>query len=183
MNLVLTGMKHCGKSTIGRILADRWGCPFYDVDPMIEAVYSCETGRELPVREIFGRHGEEYFHRIEGQVVCDLYLRLSTPGSSAVVALGGRTATNPVISELLGAIGLIVHLKVDPEVLFERVARAGLPPFLDEQDPAGDFAALCRKREPYYERLASIIVDVNGLAPDAAADLVERRIRERTHGR
>jgi shikimate kinase len=176
MNVVLIGMKHCGKSTIGKALAARLECPFYDVDPMIEDTHACDTGDKLSVREIFERHGETHFHRIEGHAVCELYLKLDRPGSRAVVALGGRTALNSTVCGLLRAIGPVVYLHVAPEVIFERVERSGIPPFLDADDPAGDFMALYRKRHPRYEELADLIVDINGLDPDRAADLLETSI-------
>ena len=50
MNIVLIGMKHCGKSTLGEALARRWACPFHDVDAMIEATYACEAGRRSSIR-------------------------------------------------------------------------------------------------------------------------------------
>ena len=44
MNIVLIGMKYCGKSTLGAALARWWACPFYDVDRMIEQTYACDAG-------------------------------------------------------------------------------------------------------------------------------------------
>jgi shikimate kinase len=176
MNVVLIGMKHCGKSTLGRALAERWGCPFYDVDALIEATHACDRGERLTAREIFTRLGKDYFHQVEGQVVSELYLKLDRPESQAVVALGGRTALNSSITELLGGIGLLVYIHVPPQVLFARVQRTGLPPFLGEADPAGDFLSLCRTREPQYRRLAQLVVELDDLEVPAATDLLARRI-------
>ncbi|HOW17891.1 MAG TPA: shikimate kinase [Phycisphaerae bacterium] len=183
MNVVLIGMKHCGKSTIGAALARRWGCPFYDVDEMIEATHACESGRRLTAREIFVQFGEDYFHKIEGRVVCELYMKLFEPDSTHVVALGGRTAMNEGIRELLDGIGLTVYLQVAPEELLARVKRAGMPPFLDEADPVGDFLLLCRQREPQYERLADLTVNLDGLDVEAAVDAVARCIEEHKDAR
>lgn len=183
MNVVLIGMKHCGKSTIGRGLAERMGCPFFDVDSMIQEMHQCDTGRDQSVREIFAEFGEEYFHQVEGAVVCDLYLKLNQPESEAVVALGGRTAMNEAVTELLGGIGLVTYLHVPRDELFARVRRSGLPPFLDEADPQADFEALCRKREPQYRRLADTVVDLSHLSVDEAVSAVLRSIREHRNGR
>ncbi len=178
MNVVLIGMKHCGKSTTGQGLAARWDCPFCDVDPMIEAHHTCDTGERLTVREMFERHGETHFHRVEGHVVCELYLKLDRPGSRSVVSLGGRTALNATVCSLLRAIGPVVYLQVAPDVVFQRIEQSGIPPFLDPEDPAGDFLALYRQRHPRYEELADLTLDLNGLDPEASVDALERQIAE-----
>ncbi len=178
MNIVLIGMKHCGKSTVGRVLAARFECPFYDVDPLIEAHHACDTDEGLSVREMFERHGETHFHRVEGHVVCELYLKLDQPGSRSVVSLGGRTALNSTVCELLRAIGPIVYLQLAPDVVFQRIERSGIPPFLGPHDPAGDFQALYHQRHPRYEDLADLTVDINGLDPEAAAGAIEAGIKD-----
>lgn len=183
MNVLLIGMKHCGKSTLGRQMAARLGCPFYDVDPMIEAMHECEHSETLPVREIFAQYGERHFHRIEGHVVCELYLKLDRPGSSSVVSLGGRTALNETVCRLLSAIGRVIYLQVAPETLFERVIKGGVPPFLDPANPREDFLALCRQREPEYERLADVTVNLDGLSIEAAAERLAGVIEEQNHVR
>ncbi|MBI5397481.1 MAG: hypothetical protein HZA91_19455 [Verrucomicrobia bacterium] len=168
MNITLIGMKHCGKTTLGAALAARWRCPFYDVDRMIESHDACDTGERLGFREIFARRGEDYFTKLETDVVCELYLRVSEAKGSNVIAVGGRTVLNKKVNDLLSALGLIVYLEVSPEELFARVTRAGLPPFLDEKDPAKHFLDLCRERAPHYQRLASLTVNLDGLDADAA---------------
>jgi shikimate kinase len=168
MNITLIGMKHCGKSTLGAALAAKWRCPFYDVDRMIESHYACDTGELLGFREIFAKRGEDYFAELESKVVCELYLRVSEAQGSHVIAVGGRTALNKRVSDLLSALGLIVYLEVSPEELFARVTHAGLPPFLDEKDPAKHFLDLCRERTPHYRRLANLTINLGGLDADAA---------------
>ncbi len=59
MKVVLFGMKHCGKSTLGRELARRWDCPFFDTDLLIEKRYSEETGKTASVRQIMLDFGAE----------------------------------------------------------------------------------------------------------------------------
>jgi shikimate kinase len=181
VNVILIGMKHCGKTTLGSALAARWECPFHDVDRMIEKCNERGTGKRLSVREIFSAGGEERFHELEAKVVCDLFLSLGDAEGSNVVAVGGRTALNRKVDALLSAMGLIVYLEVSPEEMFARVTRSGLPAFVDEDDPEKHFFELYRQRAPHYQRLAALTVNLDGLDPGAALEKLYRCIEE--HGR
>ena len=178
MNVILIGMKHCGKTTLGSALAARWACPFYDVDRMIEECSERETGKRLSVREIFAAGGEDRFRELEAKVVCDLFLRLSQVESSNVVAVGGRTALNERVDALLSAMGLVVYLEVSPEEMYGRVQRSGLPPFVDENEPEKHFFELYHQRAPHYRRLARLTLDVDGLDADAALEKLCRHLEE-----
>ena len=183
MNIVLAGMKHCGKSTTGAALAARWECPFVDIDRKIEAEYERATGERMTVRDIYKIHGEDYFTKLEVRVVHDLATQLADTDAKHVAALGGPTPMNPEVQEALHELGLVVYLRMPTDKLFERVKRSGIPPFLDPADPERDFASLCAKREPHYLRLADLVVDVDGLGVESVVDLVIRRIEEHTHAR
>lgn len=183
MNVFLMGMKHCGKSTLGEALAARWGCVFYDTDAMVEARHERQSGVRQSVRELYRALGEGYFENLEGEVVGELHEALGGPGMTAVVALGGRTATNPRAQTVLPTLGLVVYLRVSVAELYARVLRSGLPPFLDPADPRGSFEATYRRREPAYERLAHMTVDLNNLDVDQALDALGRAIKEHSDGR
>lgn len=178
MIVTLIGMKHCGKSTLGRLLAARWNCPFYDVDRLIEERHACQSGMALGVREIYSSGGERQFQQLETQVVCQLHLSLSRDRNPAVIALGGRTALNQEVDTLLADLGLIVYLEVPADELFERVLRSGLPPFLEPTDPRAHFRRLCRERDPLYRRLAQLTVPLGGLDTGAALEALCRHIEE-----
>jgi shikimate kinase len=183
MNVVLIGMKHCGKTADGQALAARWQCPFYDVDQLIEETNEHETGRRQTVREIFSAGGEDRFRELEAKAVCDLFLRLDKTENSNVIAVGGRTALNKKVDALLSAMGLVVYLEVSPEEMFARVTRSGLPPFVDETDPRNHFMELYKERAPHYQRLARLTVNVDGLDAPTAAEKLDRAIEEHSRGR
>jgi shikimate kinase len=165
VNLILLGMKHSGKSKLGRMLAERLGARFVDVDDRIELVYHDRTGERVSVREVFGAVGEHEFGHLEAQAVALLAEELAGRGSNAVVALGGRTPLNREATQHLRKLGPALYLKVDPQTLWDRVVRKGVPPFLDPSDPRADFFRLCRDREPAYEAMASVTVELDGVAP------------------
>ena len=188
MNVVLLGMKHCGKSTVGRGLAARWNCPFHDLDERIEAAYAretnlTETGQPMSVHQIFETRGEQYFNQIEQRVIHRLYNELHLTGQLAVLSLGGRTPLNPALQDLLPVLGTCVFLKVDSEELLRRIKRNGLPPFLDASDPLANLVRLVGQREPAYQQLAELTVELGGLNPAESVDRVLNIIEEYQHGR
>ena len=67
--VVLAGIKHCGKSTLGRMLARRWNVPLVDTDAELEAEFARRTGRAAGTREIFRELGEEAFRKLEAEVI------------------------------------------------------------------------------------------------------------------
>lgn len=77
-NLVLIGMPGCGKSTVGRLLAERLGKELVDTDALIVE----KAGKTIP--EIFAEDGESVFRDLEAQVISRL-----APGQGWVVATGG----------------------------------------------------------------------------------------------
>jgi shikimate kinase len=183
MTIVLIGMKHCGKSTVGGALAVRRGCPFHDLDDLIVTEHERRTGRRHTVREIYKTHGAAEFARLETTALHDLAGAMAASGTDHVVALGGRTPMNPDVQTVLAEMDLKIYLRVSTETLFERVRRTGIPPFLDAADPAGSFAALCDERTPYYEQLADIVLDAEGHSVDEIVDRITHSIKEHPHGR
>ncbi len=78
MRVVLTGYRGTGKTTVGRLVADRLGWPFIDTDPLIEQLAG------MPIAQIFQSRGEEYFRDLESQVIADL-----DKSPQAVISAGG----------------------------------------------------------------------------------------------
>lgn len=77
-NIVLIGMPSCGKSTVGKIIAERLGREFIDTDALIEERAGCS------IPEIFENHGEAHFRGLESEVIREL-----APKNGAVIATGG----------------------------------------------------------------------------------------------
>ncbi|MEA4861916.1 MAG: shikimate kinase [Victivallaceae bacterium] len=179
MNIVLVGMKHCGKSTQGRLLAEKLNWRFADSDEEIERLH----GEGLACREIYKKIGADGFRQLEAQAVMEL---LNTDGPDRVCALGGGAVSNPFMPEqwLLNAI--VVYLKASPLVMYSRVAAGGLPPFLAEaDDPAKAFEKLCAEREPAFEAVADCVfnLDMQASAEDNSAALFNFLKEKIDHGR
>jgi len=170
--VLLVGMMGAGKTTVGKLLARRLGWRYVDSDDEVQAA----TGRT--VKELFEAGGEEAFRPLESEALAAAL----DDDRPAVVSVAGGAVLDPANRELLRRAGTVVWLRATPETLLGRVradtsaahARAGAVdhrPLL-EGDPAGTIARLERERRPIYEGVADVTVDVDGLAPDAVAELV-----------
>ena len=154
-------MMGSGKTTVGRIVADRLDRPFRDSDDDIETT----TGRT--VREIFETDGEAAFRVLESRVLADA---LSSP-TPLVVAAAGGVVLLPENRHRLRDGAFTVWLRADPSILVDRVETGDHRPLL-EDDPARVLRTLSEQRRPLYQEAADHVVDVEGLTPDEVADKV-----------
>ena len=155
--ILLVGMMGAGKTTVGRLLAERLGWAYVDSDEQIEQA----TGRT--VREIFEDDGEPAFRRLETKA---LEQAVQTDRDS-VIAVAGGAVLAPENQELIGNSGLVVWLRAEPAVLTRRAVIGDHRPLLQD-DPGGVIRRLLTQREPLYGSLADVIVDVDQLDPEAA---------------
>lgn len=158
-NIVLTGFMGTGKSTVGRLVAERLGRRFVDTDALIES-------RHGPIPRLFAEHGEDHFRRLEHDVAAEL-----AATSGLVVATGGRTMLDPANQATLGAGGTVVCLAASVEQLVLRLHdEAEDRPLLQGDDPAGRITALLAEREAGYARFPQVVTD--GRTPAEVADAV-----------
>ena len=99
-NVVLTGMPGCGKSTIGRLVAERLGREFLDTDTEIEKRIG------MPIPDYFAAHGEAAFRRVESEVIAEIV----APRTGIVVATGGGAVLDPKNIDMLKRNGRIFFL-------------------------------------------------------------------------
>jgi len=162
-NIVLMGMKHCGKTTLGAMLARRLSREFFDLDRVVEGIEAERLGRPVTAREIYRLRGKEGFQA--------LVLGTGSGGADGVVvALGGGTIENGAALAILREAGILVFLDEDEEVLFRRIEAGGLPPFLEGSSPRESFHDLYEKRTSLYRERADLRVDLRGLGPGEGLD-------------
>lgn len=138
-NVILIGMPGCGKTSVGTLLAQRLGRPFFDADAEIERRLGCT------IPAFFAREGENSFRAVETQVLAELGKR-----SGCVIATGGGCVTRPENYELLHQNGTLVWLRRDLSALPVEGRPISRSRALSE---------LYREREPLYRRFADICVE------------------------
>lgn len=182
--VVLCGMKHCGKSSLGRIIAKESDSRFHDLDDLLleQAGNSWEN-----VRELYKALGSEEFRRYEAQAArffVEWVVRNPPDGraNAPVLALGGGTVENSEALAWLEDRGVVVYLEADPAMLYDRVMAKGRPPFLSRSDPRGDFFRIYERRDPLYRRLADHIHPVDDAPKAVNADRLMTLLR-RHHAR
>ena len=110
-NIFLIGLSGSGKSTVGRILAERLGTPFLDIDALIEE----ECGERIPA--IFAQRGEEHFRACESRMLA----KAASMTDGAVIATGVGIVTREENRALMAERGIRVFLEVVPETALERL--------------------------------------------------------------
>lgn len=169
-HIVLVGMMGAGKTTVGAALARRREWEFFDSDAQVEA----RAGK--PVAEIFAADGEHAFRVLESQALVDA-LATDRP---AVIAAAGGAVLDPANRRLLSAHRPVVWLRAEAATLADHLGDGIGRPLL-EGDPAGPAHALktlVAEREPRYDEVADIVVDVDGLSSSQVIDAVEVALRD-----
>ena len=154
-NIVLIGMPSCGKSTVGKALAEKLGRQFVDTDAEVVK----ETGMSIP--QIFEEHGEAYFRKHE-QAVIEKYGK----EKGLVISCGGGAVVNPLAYPALKQNGVIVHIERD----MDKAETEGRPLL---QDPAA-LQKLHTQRMPIYRKFADITIDNNGDINDTVQYMMEK---------
>lgn len=161
--IVLTGFMGTGKSTVGRLLAQRLGFDFTDTDAWIEA----QHGRSIA--DIFCQDGEAAFRQMERAAA-----RHFAGAQKMVIATGGRLMLDEENAALLGENGRVFCLTAPPEEILARLAGDERRPLLAAPDPAARVRELLRRRAEGYGRFAQ--VDTRGQTPQQVAEEIARRL-------
>lgn len=151
-NCILIGMPGCGKTTIGKLLAEKTGKTFVDADAEIVKY----AGQSIP--EIFAQCGESGFRSTETEVLSQLGKQ-----SALVIATGGGCVTRPENYPLLHQNGNILWLQRDIHML----PTAGRPLSL-----SGNLEQMFQTRKPLYHAFADIIID-NNRPPEETVQIIQ----------
>lgn len=175
-NIYLTGLKHCGKTTLGKMLATQTGRDFYDLDDLLleqAAEYGYST-----VREVYRSAGREKFQEYEASAA------QKAAFSAAILSLGGGTIENEAALQALKPRGKLIYLVVEEGVLYKRIERGGLPPFLlGPRPPQALFHELYIRRHSLYMQHSELIIELPDQAVENNFEILYSRLKDNNYVR
>lgn len=161
-HIVLVGLPGAGKSTIGRMIAERLHTGFVDIDNVLIR----KEGK--PIAMIFAEKGEPAFREMERQEV-----ETALSHEPAVIAPGGGWAAQPGNLDGAKARGYFVYLKARAEVAAARAEPSGTRPVLMGDDPVARMRELFKTRDPYYAKADVTVQTEAKSAENVAAEVVK----------
>nr|WP_321257662.1 shikimate kinase AroL [uncultured Pseudodesulfovibrio sp.] len=163
-NIFLIGPRACGKTSVGRLFADRLGIDFVDTDQVLVQTVGVE------IAEYVERHGWDAFRERESEAL----LREAMPGGRVIGCGGGIVLRKENRAVLHG--GITIYLKTAPEELARRLMNdpnEKQRPSLTGKSVADEVREVLLERAPLYEGCADIVVSGESLD-----DVVDQVLRE-----
>lgn len=185
LTVALTGLKHVGKSTIGRRVAQRLQIRFDDLDDLLVEEYRSEVssdtnGLAVTPREIY-RSSDDLFRRLEHRALVNYLAGVpyheDSGGRSGILATGGGISDNEAAFALLNTSAKTIFLDELIDVLYHRIISNGVPSFLDAERPEEHFREIAERRRSAYLVAADHVIPTNGLTPTAVGDAIIQLIR------
>jgi shikimate kinase len=146
LNISLCGMMGSGKSSIGKILANKLNYNFIDVDKMIEI----DAGKTI--KKIFEEDGEQYFRDLEEKKTINILELKET-----IVSLGGGAIINKNIRGSIKKNSYNIYLNVNIDILTKRLQNSKTRPLIYKKNLKKELINLIGIREKFY-RKADLIV-------------------------
>lgn len=184
--IILMGIKHCGKSTLGRFLSKKFHCPFYDTDDVITEMTGCSP------RQIYQEQGPQAFMEAETKACKYLVSYLSAMGENDyVIATGGGICNNPAALDALNPLGFFIFLEVPEEIAANRIIQEieweegtmkNLPAYIQKENPstiedvARIFSSFYQQRTKIYRQLAQITCPLQGESPEENCQLIQQAL-------
>lgn len=166
-HILLVGLPGSGKTTIGRLVAERLGTGFIDLDMIIV------RKMQMPIAQVFAVHGEAKFRALEKETMTQ-----ALTGPPSILAPGGGWSVQPGALDEARQHCFVVYIKTLAMTASRRAGSDNTRPILAGQDPVEQMRMLLKEREPFYNTAdAEIKNDVK--TAEAAADEIVALAREK----
>ena len=156
----LCGFMGCGKSTIGKILARKCGCGFFDMDDYIVE----REGMKIP--QIFAEKGEKYFRDTETEAIRELAQK------SGVIACGGGAMLKKENAEIANESGTVVYIDVPFETCYSRISGDTNRPLVMNNTKDG-LEEIYKNRVSVYDANSAVTVSGEGSPEEIACRIAE----------
>ena len=161
MNIMLVGMPGAGKTTVGKLLAEKIGADFFDVDSLIENL------QEMCIAEIFKTKGEKYFRKIESDIIRNI------PSDNTVVSIGGGAFENSDTRDfLLSGNNTVIYLKTSAQKIYERIKNDTTRPLLANNMSIETIQNMLNIREKNYKLAHSTVLTDNRSADEIVNEIL-----------
>jgi shikimate kinase len=158
-HVALVGFMAAGKSTIGKRLARKLKCAFFDTDDLVARDHGA-------VSDIFYNEGEAAFRRYEHAALAGVL----ESGDAGILALGGGALTDDENQKLLKKRAYRVFIKVSPEMALERIRKSNfVRPLLGPAPSLSRIRELYTKRMPQYAH-ADHVVEADDMSTAQVVD-------------
>lgn len=156
-NIVLIGMPGCGKTTIGKLLAEKLGKRFIDIDAMVEKQEGCT------INELF-RQGEEHFRKLETEAVLALEKE-----KASVIATGGGIIKRASNMASLKKNGIIVYVDRPVRDIAGDIDASTRPLLADGTDR---LIQLYAERDDLYKKYSDFIIKNEGEITEVVENII-----------
>ncbi len=170
-SIALIGMRGCGKSTVGRLLATRLGGDCLDTDDLVAG----RAGRSITA--IFQDEGEEGFRERERRAIA-----VACRTAPTVISVGGGAVMDKRNVDALRAVATVVWLTADADVLHRRLSSDPVTPqqrpALTNQSGLGEVERLLLERTPLYGQAADFVIDTTTDGPVDVVALITNQLSD-----
>ena len=160
--VTLIGMMGTGKSKFGRLVANILKFSFYDIDNLIEKRFN------MTIKELFQKHDELFFRKIEKKTIKDLILKINKNNEKVIISLGGGGFDNEDTRKLLLKNTNVIWLNTPINVLVERVGNGYKRPMI-KGNTRISIAQLLEKRTKFYS-LCHNQINTDGLSQNQVTE-------------
>lgn len=172
-NIILIGYMGCGKSTVGRKLAEKLQLSLLDTDVWIE------EKEGTTISKIFAEKGENYFRDLETECLRELLKEqdleidfMSNADKCAgekclnkygryVISVGGGLPVREENRKLLRQLGRVIYLKARPDTIYERIKGDTTRPLLQTENPLQRIKEMMISREEKYQEASHEVINVD----------------------
>jgi shikimate kinase len=173
VNIVLIGMRGSGKTTVGKILAQKLDRELVEMDELITR----KAGLSIP--EIVKKYGWGKFREIEEEIT-DEVAKLD----NIINASGGGVVTRENNISKLKKSGVLVWLQADIDTLVSRIGEnTDRPPLVSGRSQREDMELTLKERKPLYRKAADFAVDTENKTPEEVVEAIINSLTKREFNR